>query len=72
MGLSISTSCFLYIPFRSRNVLMPPSVTNITFQSKSKTFFIGKCGLDPLQNLVTIPKSFTAINSSPIGEPINE
>lgn len=36
-----------------------PLLTSTVFQSNSSTFFMGKCGAWPLQNLVTIPKSMT-------------
>lgn len=38
-------------------------LTMTTFQSRSRTFFMGKCGARPLQNLVTIEKSRRAKGS---------
>ena len=38
--------------------------TRSTFQSRRRTFFMGKCGAWPLQNLVTIVKSRRANGSS--------
>lgn len=45
-----------------RRVDQPLTIT--TFQSKSRTFFIGKWGAKPLQNLVTMEKSRRAKGSS--------
>lgn len=40
------------------------ALTRSTFQSSSRTFFMGKCGAWPLQNLVTMVKSSRAKGSS--------
>lgn len=40
------------------------ALTSSTFQSKSRTFFMGKCGACPLQNLITMVKSRRANGSS--------
>ncbi len=40
-------------------------LTRTTFHSSNKTFFMGKCGAEPLQNLVTIPNRVTLRHSSP-------
>lgn len=40
------------------------ALTMTTFHSKSRTFFMGKWGAKPLQNLVTMEKSRRAKGSS--------
>ena len=37
----------------------------MTFHRRSNVFFIGKCGAEPLQNLVTIPNRLTGSSSWP-------
>lgn len=59
----------VYLHFSSLKTLMPPRDTRTIFHKSSRTFFMGKWGADPLQNLVTMPNSFTAKSSSPIGWP---
>lgn len=54
-------------PFNSLCSFIPPRDTSSTFHNSSNTFFIGKCGQDPLQNFVTILRSLTANNSSLMG-----
>lgn len=39
------------------------ALTNTVFQSSKRTFFMGKWGAWPLQNLVTIPNSMMANGS---------
>lgn len=39
------------------------SLTSMLFHKSNNTFFIGKWGACPLQNLVTIPKSMTEMGS---------
>ena len=49
------------------------SLTSVTFHRSSRTFFMGKCGALPLQNLVTMVNSTMGRGSSPsAGWPVTD